>query len=303
MQRILGGAIAACVLCVALAAVAQESPPGGIDRLTGTLKKIKDSGVVRIGYRENSLPFSFLDDAKRPMGYSIDLCNAIVEEVTDELGGAELRVVYRAVTPETRFALLQTGDIDLECGSTTANLERRRLVAFSPLIFITGTKLLVRKDSPVRSWRDLREKTVAVTRGTTNAAAVQSLSDKQRLGLVFVTGGDHRETFDLFASGKADALANDEVLIYSMLAETRTRAQFRIVGDFLSYDPYAFAYRKDDAPFAEVVERTFRRLAQSRELVWTYERWFTKRLPSGIRLDLPISPQLEESFRGLGLPE
>src|SRR4030095_5227358 len=114
--------------------------------------------------------------------------------------------------------------------------------------------------------------------------------------------GDHRETFDLFASGKADALANDEVLIYSMLAETRTRAQFRIVGDFLSYAPYAFAYRKDDAPFAEVVERTFRRLAQSRELVWTYERWFTKRLPSGIRLDLPISPQLEESFRGLGLP-
>ena len=295
--------IAACMLCAALAAAAQDTPPGVIDRLTGTLKKIKDSGVVRLGYRENSLPFSFLDDAKRPVGYSIDLCNAIVEEVTDELGGAELRVVYLVVTPETRFALLQAGDIDLECGSTTANLERRKLVAFSPVMFITGTKLLVRKDSPIRSWRDLRGKTVAVTRGTTNAAAIQSLSDKQHLGVVFVTGGDHKETFELFTSGKADALANDEVLIYSMLAETRARAQFRLVGDFLSYDPYAIAYRKDDAPFAAVVERTFRRLAESRELVWSYEKWFTKRLPSGIRLDLPISPQLEESFRGLGLPE
>ena len=211
--------------------------------------------------------------------------------------------MYLVVTPETRFALLQAGDIDLECGSTTANLERRKLVAFSPVMFITGTKLLVRKDSPIRSWRDLRGKTVAVTRGTTNAAAIQSLSDKQHLGVVFVTGGDHKETFELFTSGKADALANDEVLIYSMLAETRARAQFRLVGDFLSYDPYAIAYRKDDAPFATVVERTFRRLAESRELVLTYEKWFTKRLPSGIRLDLPISPQLEESFRGLGLPE
>jgi len=303
MRRILGGVIAACMLCAALAAAAQDTPPGVIDRLTGTLKKIKDSGVVRLGYRENSLPFSFLDDAKRPVGYSIDLCNAIVEEVTDELGGAELRVVYLVVTPETRFALLQAGDIDLECGSTTANLERRKLVAFSPVMFITGTKLLVRKDSPIRSWRDLRGKTVAVTRGTTNAAAIQSLSDKQHLGVVFVTGGDHKETFELFTSGKADALANDEVLIYSMLAETRARAQFRLVGDFLSYDPYAIAYRQDDAPFATVVERTFRRLAESRELVLTYEKWFTKRLPSGIRLDLPISPQLEESFRGLGLPE
>jgi len=303
MRRILGGVIAACMLCAALAAAAQDTPPGVIDRLTGTLKKIKDSGVVRLGYRENSLPFSFLDDAKRPVGYSIDLCNAIVEEVTDELGGAELRVVYLVVTPETRFALLQAGDIDLECGSTTANLERRKLVAFSPVMFITGTKLLVRKDSPIRSWRDLRGKTVAVTRGTTNAAAIQSLSDEQHLGVVFVTGGDHKETFELFTSGKADALANDEVLIYSMLAETRARAQFRLVGDFLSYDPYAIAYRQDDAPFATVVERTFRRLAESRELVLTYEKWFTKRLPSGIRLDLPISPQLEESFRGLGLPE
>jgi ABC-type amino acid transport substrate-binding protein len=303
MRRIFTGAVAACALCIALASFAQESPFGSIDRLTGTLKKIKDTGVVRIGYREASTPFSFLVDGKRPVGYSIDLCNAIVEDVSDELGGAELQVAYQPVTPENRFALLQSGDIDLECGSTTVNLERRKRVDFSPIIFITGTKLLVRKDSPIRTLANLRGKIIAVTRDTTNAAAVKRLSDKQGLGLSFVSGGDHKETFDLFASGKADALANDEVLIYSMLAETRTRARFRIFGEFLSYDPYAIAYRKDDAPFAAVVDRTFARLAESRALVLTYEKWFTGRLPSGIQLNLPISPQLEEIFHALGLPD
>jgi ABC-type amino acid transport substrate-binding protein len=303
MRKIFKGMIAGCLLCAALAAGAQESPPGTVDRLTGTLKKIKDGGVVRIGHRENSSPFSFLDDAKRPVGYSIDLCLAIVEDVADELGAEELRVAYRPVTPENRFVLVQTGEVDLECGSTTANIERRKLAAFSPNIFITGTKLLVPKDSSIRSYRDLKGKTVAVTRGTTNAAAIQSLSEKQRLGASFITAGDHREAFDLFAAGKADALANDEVLLYALVAETRTRARFRITGDFLSYDPYAIAYRKDDAPFAAVVARTFRRLAESREIVWIYDKWFTRRLQSGIRLDLPMSPQLEEIFRGLGLPE
>jgi glutamate/aspartate transport system substrate-binding protein len=303
MHSILVGAIAGCLVCAALAAGAQESPPGTVDRLTGTLKKIKDAGVVRIGHRESSLPFSFLDDAKRPIGYSIDLCLAIVEDIADELGAEELRVAYRPVTPENRFVLMQTGEIDLECGSTTANLERRKRVDFSPIIFVTGTKLLVPKDSPIRSYRDLKGKTVALTRGTTNAAAIQSLSEKQRLGISFVAAADHKEAFELFAAGKADALANDEVLLYALVAETRTRARFRIIGEFLSYDPYAIAFRKDDAPFAAVVERTFRRLAESREIVWIYDKWLTRRLQSGMRLDLPMSPQLEEIFRGLGLPE
>ena len=303
MRTIVAGVIAAWLLCAAPAAQAQESPPGTIDRLTGTLKRVKDTGVVRIGYRENSLPFSFLDEARRPVGYSIDLCLAIVEDVADELGAEELRVAYRPVTPENRFSLVQSGEVDLECGSTTANLERRKLVAFSPNVFITGTKLLVARDSPVRSIRDLKGKTVAVTRGTTNAAAVQSFSDKHRLGITLVTAADHQEAFDLFAAGKADALANDEVLLYSLVAGTRTRARFRITGDFVSYDPYAIAYRRDDAPFAAVVERTFRRLSETREIAWIYDKWFTRRLQSGIRLDLPMSPQLEEIFRGLGLPE
>lgn len=303
MRRMTHAAIATCLLCAVLAAGAQESPPGSVDRVSGTLKKIKDSGVVRIGHRENSLPFSFLDDAKRPVGYSIDLCLAIVEDVADELGAEELRVAYRPVTPENRFALVQAGEVDLECGSSTANVERRKLVAFSPTIFVTGTKLLVPRDSSIRTLRDLKGKTVAVTRGTTNAAAVRSLSEKQRLGASFVASNDHKEAFELFAAGKADALANDEVLLYSMIAESRSRARFRITGDFLSYDVYGIAYPKDDPAFAAVVERTFHRLSESREIAWIYDKWFTRRLQSGIRLDLPMSPQLHEIFRGLGLPD
>jgi ABC-type amino acid transport substrate-binding protein len=297
-------AMIVCVLgfSVALTAAAQESTAFISDRLTGTLKKVKDSGVITIGHRENSVPFSFLGAGGQPVGYSIDLCHAIVEEVIDELGGQEIRVEYRPVTPENRFALLTSGEIDLECGSTTSNLERRKQVAFSPHIFVTGTKLLVRRDRPIKSLRGLKGKTVVVTRGTTNAAAMQALSDKQKLGIAFITGGDHKEAFQIFASGKGDALANDEVLLYGLLAETKTRDEYRVIGEFLSYDPYGIAYRKDDPQFAEVVDRTFDRLAASREIVWIYEKWFLKRLPSGVRLNLPISPQLEENFRVLGLP-
>jgi ABC-type amino acid transport substrate-binding protein len=284
------------------AAASQESDPFTPDRLTGTLKKIKDRGAITLGHRENSVPFSFMDPRGQAVGYSIDLCNAIVEQVIDELGGAEIRVEYRTVTPENRFPLLMSGEIDLECGSTTNNLERRKQVAFSPMIFVTGTKLLVHRGSPISSLRDLRGKTVAVTRGTSNAAAMKALSDKQKLEMTFLEGADHKESFDIFASGKADALANDEVLIYGLLAETKTSAQYRVTGDFLSYDPYGLMFRKDDPHFAQVVERTFQKLAESREIVWIYEKWFLRRLPSGVRLNLPMSPQLEESLRVLGLP-
>jgi ABC-type amino acid transport substrate-binding protein len=303
MSPILYRASAACALSLSLAltAVAQESDPFTPDQLTGTLKKIKDRGTITLGHRENSVPFAFLGPRGQPIGYSVELCNAIVEQVIDELGGLELRVDYRPVTPENRFALLAGGEIDLECGSTTNNSARRREVAFSPLIFVTGTKLLVRKGSPLKSVRDLRGKTIAVTRGTTNEAAMRAFSEKQKLGITFLPSEDHKASFQLLASGKADAFANDEVLLYGLLAETKVSAEYRVVGELLSYEPYGLVFRKDDPEFARVVEQTFQRLAESREIVWIYEKWFLKRLPSGVRLNLPMSPHLEENFRALGL--
>ena len=271
--------------------------------LTGTLKKIKDSKTVTLGYRESSIPFSYLNRPGDPIGYSIDLCNAVVDETSKEIGGLETAVKYKKVTAETRIPAVRSREIDLECGSTTANFERKKEVAFSPIFFVAGTKLLVPRSSDITSYRDLRGKTVVVTAGTTNEAAVRAISEKQKLGVKFIIGKDHAESFAMLREGKADAFATDDVLLYGLVATTKSGAQYHVVGEYLSYDPYGLMYHKDDPDFAAVVDRAFSRLAQSRELVQLYNKWFQQRLPTGESLDLPMSPQLEEIFRVEGVPE
>ncbi len=287
-------AAAACC-CLVAGAQAQE--------LTGTLKKIHDSKTVALGYRGSSIPFSYLDKAGEPIGYSLDLCNAVVSDIDEELEGIEPKIVYQKVTAEDRIAAVRTGRIDLECGSTTANFRREKEVAFSPIFFVAGTKLLVARDLGIESYRDLRGKTVVVTAGTTNEAALRTLSKKQGLGIDFITGEDHDESFNLLIAGKAAAFATDDVLLYGLVATRKAGDRYHVVGDFLSYDPYGLMYRKDDPGFAAIVERTFGRLAQSRELVQLYNKWFQTRLPGGETLGLPMSPQLEEIFRVEGVPD
>jgi glutamate/aspartate transport system substrate-binding protein len=291
---------AALALCLVHAALAQQGNAFVVP-YTGTLKKINDSGVLQIGHRGNSPPFAFLDKRGKPIGYALDLCAVVVDEIVAELR-KDIRVEYRPVTPENRFDLLNSGAIDLECGSTTNNLERRKIAAFSPTMFVTGTKLLVRRDSGIRHFRDLQGKTVVLTRGTVQAQAIPRLAERQKLGIKFVTAEDHKQSFQVLASGKADAFANDDVQLYGMLAETRTGSTYRVVGDFLTYADYALMLRKDDPEFAALVELAFARLAGSREIVAIYEKWFLKPLPSGVRLNLPMSPHLEELFRVQGLP-
>jgi len=291
----------ALALCLVQPANAQQAGMPFAIKYTGTLKKIKDSGAVRIGYRENSPPFAFLDARKKPVGYSLDLCEIVVEEIGKELA-KDLRVEFKPVSPENRFDKVTSGDIDLECGSTTNNAERRRTVAFSPTMFVTGTKLLVRRGSGILNFRNLADKTVVLTRGTVHETAVPKLAERQKIPINFVFAGDHRESFDLLAAGKADAFANDDVQLYGMLADTKSASNFRVVGDFLTYADYALMYRKDDPEFAEVVERAFRRLTGSREIVAIYERWFREPLPSGVRLNLPMSPHLEQVLQVHALP-
>jgi glutamate/aspartate transport system substrate-binding protein len=294
-------------LCAMAAAVATESTHAQpakaafVIPYTGTLKKINDSGAIRIGYRENSPPFAFLDATKKPQGYSLDLCEIVVEEIAAELG-KDLRVIQQPVTPENRFDLVNSGAVDLECGSTTNNVERRKVAGFSPTMFVTGTKLLVRRGSGVLNFRDLAGKTVVLTRGTVHETAVPKLAERQKIPIKFVFGSDHDESYRLLAEGKADAFANDDVQLYGMVAAKKSAADFRVVGDFLTYADYALMFRKDDPEFAEVVERAFHKLAGSREIVAVYERWFEKPLPSGVRLNIPMSPHLEELFRVQGLP-
>ena len=271
--------------------------------LTGTLKKIKDSKTVTLGYRESSIPFSYLNRPGDPIGYSIDLCNAVVDETSKELQGLEIAVKYKKVTAETRIPAVRSSEIDLDCGSTTANFERKKEVAFSPIFFVAGTKLLVPRSSDITSYRDLGGKTIVVTAGTTNEGAVRAISEKQKLGVKFIIGKDHAESFAMLREGKADAFATDDVLLYGLVATTKSGAQYHVVGEYLSYDPYGLMYHKDDPDFAAVVDRAFSRLAQSRELVQLYNKWFQQRLPTGESLDLPMSPQLEEIFRVEGVPE
>jgi glutamate/aspartate transport system substrate-binding protein len=271
--------------------------------LTGTLKKIKDSKAMTLGYRESSIPFSYLNRPGDPMGYSIDLCNAVVDETSKELEGLEIAVKYKKVTAETRIPAVRSGEIDLECGSTTANFERKKEVAFSPIFFVAGTKLLVPRSSDIASYRNLRGKTIVATAGTTNEAAVRAISERQKLGIRLVIGKDHAESFALLKAGNADAFATDDVLLYGLVATDKSADRYHVVGEYLSYDPYGLMYRKDDPDFAAIVDRTFSRLAQSRELVQLYNKWFQQRLPTGERLDLPMSPQLEEIFRVQGVPD
>jgi ABC-type amino acid transport substrate-binding protein len=292
---------AICALLAADPAIAQRAAAPIVAYSSGALKRIDETRVVRLGHRENSPPFAFLDVKKKPIGYSLDLCELVVDEIAREIG-KDLAVEYRAVTPENRFELVTSGAIDLECGSTTNTAERRKIVAFSPTTFVTGTKLLVRRGSGIRSLRDLEGKTIVLTRGTVHETAIPKLVERQKLLIKFIFAADHNESFQILAAGKADAFANDDVQLYGMLAETRSGSDFRVVGDFLTYADYALMLRKDDPEFAEVVESAFHKLAGSREIVAIYERWFLKPLPSGVRLNLPMSPHLEEIFRVQGLP-
>jgi glutamate/aspartate transport system substrate-binding protein len=267
--------------------------------LSPTLAHIKASKTVRLGYREVSPPFSFLDQSNRPIGYSLELCEAIVEDLGVEVDEPSLRIDYVKVTPETRIPAVLEGKIDLECGSTTANSERSRRVAFSPLIYVAGTKLMVPRAARVSAITDLRGKIIVVTRGTTNEQAIQAADKKFGLGLRIVTADDHEQSYQMVADGKADAFATDDVLLYGLIARHKAQDRMKVVGDYLSYEPYGIMFRKGEPQLAAVVERTFRRLATEHDLVPLYKKWFMARLPTGEKLGIDISPQLEESFRAL----
>jgi glutamate/aspartate transport system substrate-binding protein len=299
-RLLVAGLAAALAALVTVAADAQEAP---LEKLSGTLKKIRDSGTLVLGYRESSLPFSYLNRRQQPIGYSMDLCREVVEETATELDGMEIKIAFVPVTPANRLDKVKSGEIDLECGSTTNNVARQKEVAFSPIFFVAGTKLMVPKSSPVRSYRDLAGKTAVVTAGTTNEAALRTLSDKQKLGIRIVTAPDHAQSLAMLASGGADAFATDDVLLYGFIATTKAASNMMVVGEYLSYDPYGLVFRREDPAFAAVVERAFARMAGERRLMELYNKWFMRRLPTGETLNLPMSPQLEEIFRILGQPE
>jgi glutamate/aspartate transport system substrate-binding protein len=296
--------IAACgfVAAVATGSVAQEQEQSA-RQLQGTLQKIDRSGVVTIGYREASFPLSYVDPKGQPLGYSIDLCKAIVDEIAREIDNSRIRIEFAPVTPETRIPALIAGKIDLECGSSSNTVERQKQVAFSPLIFVSGTKLMVKRTSGIRSYKDLKGKVVVTTAGTTNEQVIKRLNQQFNVGMNIVSARDHEESYALVANGNAAAFATDDVLLYGLIARHRSQRELIVVGDLLSYDPYGIMFRKDDPQLNEAVLRTFRQLVESRDILELYHKWFVRRTPTGEQLNLPMGPQLEESFRVLGLGE
>jgi glutamate/aspartate transport system substrate-binding protein len=283
-------------LTAGLVAGAILATPAFAQELVGTLKKIKDSGTITIGHRESSIPFSYLDEKQQPIGYSMDLCAAIVEEVKKELMMPTLTVKMNPVTSQTRIPLMANGTIDLECGSTTNNLTRQKQVAYAPITFVTGTKLLVKKSAKIKSYKDLKNKTVVVTQGTTNERVIKALSDKDNLNIKFLNAKDHAESFLTVESGRAAAFSMDDVLLYGLVAKAKKPKDFEVVGNYLSYDPYGIMYRKNDQDFGVVVTRALAGLMRSGEINKIYDKWFVGKLPSGESIGMPMSPLLKAAF-------
>jgi glutamate/aspartate transport system substrate-binding protein len=289
----IGALLAGCLL--ATSASAQSGGEG----LSPTLAAIKSRHAVHLGYRESSPPFSFLDQANRPIGYSLELCEAIVDEISTEIDEPDLKIEYVKVTSDDRIPAVVQGKIDLECGSTTANAERAKQVAFSPLMFVAGTKLMVPKNSKISAPKDLQGKTVVVTKGTTNEQAMHAVDKKFALGLNIITAPDHEQSYQMLVDGKADAFATDDILLYGLIARHKSQDKFHVSGDYLSYDPYGIMFRKGEPQLAAVVERTFRKLGTNHDLIPLYNKWFVARLPTGEKLNVAISPQLEDAFKAL----
>jgi glutamate/aspartate transport system substrate-binding protein len=290
--RFAGVALLAALLATGAAAQTSEG-------LSPTLANIRKTHVVHLGYRESSPPFSFLDQANRPIGYSLELCEAVVDEIGVEVDDPNLKIEYVKVTSDDRIPAVLQNKIDLECGSTTANAERAKQVAFSPLMFVAGTKLMVPKAGSVQSVTDLKGKTVVVTKGTTNEQAMHNADRKFSLGLNIVTASDHEQSYQMLADGKADAFATDDILLYGLIVRHKSQDKFRVTGEYLSYDPYGIMFRKGEPQLSAVVERTFRKLGSNHDLVPLYNKWFVARLPTGERMNVSISPQLEDAFKAM----
>ena len=300
--RMLGRiALITCAAC-ALAAPARAQDAVGVMKLTGTLQKVKSTKTITIGFRDASVPFSYLTAARTPIGYSIDLCLVIVEDIRGELGDDTIQVKYVSVNPQNRIGLVADGAVDLECGTTTNNAERQKQVAFSPIIFLSGTKLLAKRSEKFKSYRDFKGRTVVVTEASTNEAAIKAVNAKENLGINLMAVRDNAQAFEAVDTGKADAWAGDDVVLTATAVESKRPQDYVVLGDFLSYDPYGIMYRKNDPEFGALVKRTFEKLAETRELARIYEQWFMRKLPSGRTLGVTMSPQLRQIFEAMGQP-
>jgi glutamate/aspartate transport system substrate-binding protein len=283
-------------IALLLAALASTTATAA-QELTGVLKHVKDAGEITLGYRESSVPFSYLDDRQQPIGYSVDLCLRVVDAVKAELKMPELRVKYNPVTSATRIPLIANGTVDIECGSTVNNAERQQQVAFSDTTFIVSTKFIVKKASGLRTLADLKGKTVVCTAGTNTLARVNGLNAKQGLGMTVLTGKDHAESLLMVDTGRAVAFFEDDILLTGLAANSRNPADYAIGSEAFSIDPYALMLPRGDAAFKHVADRALSDLYRRGEILTIYNKWFGKPIPpKSMVLNFPLSPALKKAF-------
>ncbi|WP_374694533.1 amino acid ABC transporter substrate-binding protein [Hydrogenophaga pseudoflava] len=281
-----------CALALLTAALVQPSMAGPV------LERIKSGGQVVIAHRESSVPFSFVDPDGKPVGYAVDLCLKLVDALRRQLAAPDLKPRFVMVTPANRIVMIEEGKADLECGSTTNNAERRQKVAFTVPHYIAGARYLVRADSPVDVIRDFKGRTVVSTKGTTPLKAVTQANNEYQLGIRVVEAPDHARAVDMVAAAEADGFAMDDVLLYGLVAGRPDPAKFKVVGKFLTIEPLAIMFSRDDAEFKKLVDDEMKRLIQTREAHAVYERWFLKAIPPANRsLNLPMNYLLKDFWK------
>jgi glutamate/aspartate transport system substrate-binding protein len=273
--------LAISTLC-ARSALAQE--------LTGTLKKIKETGTITLGHRESSIPFSYYDDKQQVVGYAMDLCYRIVDAVKAELKLDKLNVALNPVTSATRIPLIANGTVDLECGSTTNNLERQKQVSFTITHFVTANRFVSKKSANLKTVDDLKGKTIVSTSGTTNIKQITEIGAHKGLNLNILAAKDHAEAFLMVETGRAAAFVMDDILLYSLVAGSKTPQAYVISADALSVEPYGIMLRREDPAFKKVVDQAMIATYRGGAINGIYEKWFLKPIPpKGINLNVPMS--------------
>lgn len=279
-------------------ATALLSAPALAQELAGTLKKIKDSGVIALGHRESSIPFSYYDDKQQVVGYSQDMMLKAVEAIKAELKLAKLDIKLVPVTSENRITLVQNGTVDLECGSTTNTTERQKQVSFSDSIFVVATRLMTKSNSGIKDFPDLAGKNVVTTAGTTSERLLRKMNEANNMKMNVISVKDHGEAFLTLESGRAAAFVMDEVLLYGEMAKVKNPRDWMVVGTPQSYEAYGCMLRKDDVAFKKVVDGALAKVMTSGEAEKLYAKWFLHPIPpKGLNLNFALSYALKKLYK------
>ncbi|WP_208443110.1 amino acid ABC transporter substrate-binding protein [Pantoea agglomerans] len=285
-------------LALSLLLISAAAGAAQAEDLSGTLKKINDNGVIVVGHRESSVPFSYYDNQQKVVGYSQAYSNAIVEAIKAKLNKPDLQVKMIPITSQNRIPLLQNGTYDYECGSTTNNLERQKQAAFSDTIFVIGTRLLVKKDGPIKDFADLKGKTVVVTSGTTSEVLLHKLNDEQKLDLRIISAKDHGDSFRTLETGRAVAFMMDDALLAGERAKAKKPDNWEILGTPQSKEAYGCMLRKDDPQFKALVDETIAKAQTSGQAEKWFDTWFKQPIPpKNLNMNFELSDDMKALFK------